>query len=474
MPQSVWVAIEKVMQQAIWFMLFLVLARILGPKPYGQFAIVMVFIQFCELVIVEATVEAMIGVVPLRVKHVMTANLVCLSISIAIGVALFICATSISNGFGDPELAPIFKALSILPAMSALTAAPIAMLRSELRFKVLTIRSTAGLAFGGGCGVLLALSGAGIWALVIQAITQKLAEIAILISQTGRFRLGWSRRHFEELRHFAAPVFFSRGLGFAGAQLPRLVLGLFLGPYEVGLYIFAVRLPDMVAVLALVPTTMVARSALREHANNPIALEEAFRKLLRDTALIAFPICTGAIATMPLFISAFLDARWSPAIFPAQVLVIAPMAWLINYASTALLLATRQPHAEVKISMVQTLSTALILGIAPFGLAVLCLVSTIRYILLVPVPISIVKKKCGIEPAVFVKALAMPFLASIFMGLVVSLANAFVAYRLPFAAALLLLVTLGVVLYGLLVGLSERNRAFEMMRRLRAAGSMSA
>ena len=61
MSPSLWVAVEKLMQQAVWLLLFLILAPILGPRPYGQFAIVMVFIGCCEIVVVEIGGRSFIG-----------------------------------------------------------------------------------------------------------------------------------------------------------------------------------------------------------------------------------------------------------------------------------------------------------------------------------------------------------------------------------------------------------------------------
>ena len=54
---TIWMTLDKLTQQIIWLLLFLILAPILGPKPYGQFTIVMAFIGFCEMVIVGAAVE---------------------------------------------------------------------------------------------------------------------------------------------------------------------------------------------------------------------------------------------------------------------------------------------------------------------------------------------------------------------------------------------------------------------------------
>ena len=41
MSPSLWVTVEKFSQQAVWLVLFAILAPILGPRPYGLFAIVL-------------------------------------------------------------------------------------------------------------------------------------------------------------------------------------------------------------------------------------------------------------------------------------------------------------------------------------------------------------------------------------------------------------------------------------------------
>lgn len=474
MPHSFWVTVEKVIQEGVWLLLFLTLARILGPRPYGQFAIVMVFIGFCEVMIVEATEQALMGVERLQPKHVTTANFVCVSCSAVIALILFVAAPQIATVFADAELGPIFKTLSVLPVISALRASPIAALRSELRFRVLALRSTVGLVIGGVCGLTLALYGAGVWSLVAQAIAQRVAEVIVLWLSTAQFGFGWSRQHYLELRHFAVPVLLSRGLAFVAGQFPRVILGLFVGPFEVGLFVFASRLPETVAVVALVPTTFVARSALRQYADNQSALEKAFGQLLRDTALIAFPICAGAAAIMPTLVLSVLDSHWQAATFAAQTLVLSPMAWVVFYASSALLLATKHPWEESKVSIGQTLSTLLVVLIAaPFGLDVLCLASTFRYVALIPLPLSITSRNCGISPRVFASALAPPFVAAGCMGVIVALAGNFLTHRLPPLAALPLLVILGVIVYGLIAGCWERQRAFQLIRKLQGFHSIS-
>ena len=58
----VWLTSERVTQQALSLILFAVLAPILGPRPYGLFAIVMILVGFCEWIFLEGAVEALVTV----------------------------------------------------------------------------------------------------------------------------------------------------------------------------------------------------------------------------------------------------------------------------------------------------------------------------------------------------------------------------------------------------------------------------
>ena len=83
----VWVTIEKVTQQSLWLLLFFILAPLLGPKPYGLFAIVMVFVAFFEMAIVGAAIEALVTIPDLDANHLRTVNL-CNTVAAILGGAV--------------------------------------------------------------------------------------------------------------------------------------------------------------------------------------------------------------------------------------------------------------------------------------------------------------------------------------------------------------------------------------------------
>ena len=91
----VWVTSGRVTQQALSLILFAVLAPILGPRPYGLFALVMVFVGFCEAILLEGAVEALVTVDDLHHLHTTAANLTNGLIALVFGLAMFALAPAI-------------------------------------------------------------------------------------------------------------------------------------------------------------------------------------------------------------------------------------------------------------------------------------------------------------------------------------------------------------------------------------------
>src|ERR1700678_4310936 len=101
---TVWITVERVTQQGLWLVLFAILAPILGPRPYGLFSIVMVFVGLSEFILIEGTVEALITVDELDYLHTTTANLVGCGIAFAFALVISILAPAIGLLFHDEEI----------------------------------------------------------------------------------------------------------------------------------------------------------------------------------------------------------------------------------------------------------------------------------------------------------------------------------------------------------------------------------
>ena len=464
----VWVTIEKVTQQSLWLLLFFILAPLLGPKPYGLFAIVMVFVAFFEMAIVGAAIEALVTIPDLDANHLRTVNLCNTVVAILGGAVIFGSANILAEWFGSTELGPMFRMLAPLPLISALTSTPIALLSRQLRFDSLALRSIIGLVIGGVFGVGFAVSGAGVQSLVAQVLAQRATELVVLwASAHTRFGLGWSRAHFNELRGYAANVLVSRGMSWTASQVPRSILGWYLGPADLGLFVLAVRLIDIVIQVAIVPRSSVARVMLRLFSEDPAAMTAGFNKVVRETAILSFPICLGFVSTMPTLFATFLDSRWQPGVVAAQMMGLTVIPLTFYYCSTAVLMAGRQLHLDSWSSVALTaglLLTVLIVG--PYGIKLVSGALVLQAAAFVPIPLIMLRRVCGSVPFIVVWR-QLPLLgAAAVMGLAVKIVAPFIDLKIGHMATIPVLIAIGVAIYLPLAALAAPDDTRRLMQRM--------
>ncbi len=386
-----WVTIEKVAQQALWLILFSILAPILGPGPYGVFSIVMVFIGFCELVLGDGMVEVLVTLVDMEHLHVATTNLAAGLAAAGLGLLLCGLAPAVGALFHNDEIRRLMWALAPLPLLSFLSAAPIAMLRREMQFRRLALRSIASLALGGAAGVGLAIAGGGVWALALQVVVQRVSEVGIAWASVRlRFQLSWSQPHFAEMRPIAINIFSARVMMYASAQAPRLVLGYMLGPVQVGLFALAGRFLDMVMFTMVFPRIAVGRIELRTLERGSRVFAEQFTAMVSDVSLVAAPLLLGAAAVMPELYRIWLDPRWLPGVATAQLLLLSGPPLALVYCFDAALLAARLPAIFSRTSTIQAVTTvATVLVVGPFGLNAACFALLLRSWAMLPVYVAL-------------------------------------------------------------------------------------
>ena len=451
-----WLTTKTVFSQVFAVLLFAIQAPLLGPKAFGLISIVMVFVGFCEYVPGEAAAEALISVREIEDEHFHTMTAFNVLLSAGIGVGVFIMARHIAAWFGDPELTRLLRYMSVLPAISAFAAAPTAATKRDMEFRPLALRSMGSLFAGGILGLILTLSGAGVWALVWQAIVTRLvASIVLWYTVPLRFGMRFSARHFRELARFAVPTMLSRFLTWSCNQIPRVMLGLYWGSTELGLFSLAARLGDILMEVAVVPRYAVARVELRKFAGDPAGLSAALGRIFTFMTVFCFPLCVGGAAIVPTLFHVWLDPRWTGAIAPAQCMLLTSVALVTQYLVGATLLAMNHQRSEALVSVAQTAATvAAVAACAPFGLLPASIGIVARPFLLLPLSLRLLKRHCQIPASAIFRPQWPALAASLVMGACVCALRLALGTSVRDIVALPLLVLAGAGVYTVMVRLT--------------------
>lgn len=473
-----WLTTKTVFSQLFAVGLFAIQAPVLGPRAFGLMSIVMVFVGFCEFVPCEAAAEALISVRAVERKHFDSMNTVIVGFSLLFGGAVFLAAGDCARLFGDPELAPILRVMAILPALTAICAAPTAATKREMEFGPLALRSIVSLFVGGLVGLVLTLAGFGVWALVWQALATRVVAAVVLWGAVPlKLRFGFSQRHFLDLMRYAAPTLLSRVMSWGGPQIPRFLFGLFWGPAQLGLFSLAGRLADILMEVAVVPRYAVARVELRRFAGgtagataDPAGLSAGLHKAVTLMSVFCFPLCVGGAVVVPTLFHVWLDPRWTGAILPTQLMLIACMAAITHYCAGATLLALNLQFAEAVASIAQTVTTVVaVLISAPFGIAVGSAAVAGRAFLLLPLPVELLRRRAGLKARDILGPQVPALVASLAMGAGVWLVRLQIEPLMGGLAVLALLLLTGAGLYVLLISLLMPTFAAQFVRRSIAA-----
>jgi O-antigen/teichoic acid export membrane protein len=466
-----WLTTKTVFSQVFAILLFAIQAPVLGPRAFGLVSIVSVFVGFCEFVLGEAAAEALISIRNIETAHFDTMNTLNVLVSLVCGAAAFIGANAVARWFGDPELASILRWMALLPVISALAAGPTAATKREMQFQPLALRSMVSLFAGGIVGLVLTLTGFGVWALVWQAIVTRLvASVVLWLAVPLRLRFGFSRVRLAELLPFAVPVLLSRTMAFATGQFPRLIFGLYWGPTELGIFGLAGRLCDVLLEVALVPRYAVARVELRRFASDRDGLLEAVPKLLTNVSVICFPLSIGGAAVVPTLFHAWLDARWYAGIVPAQLMMLMCAPFVTHYCIGATLLALNFQFAEALSSAVQSVATVIVVIVfAPLGLLPATAAFAARPLLLLPLPALLLRAKCAVPARILFTAQRPALIAALTMGVGVTVLRMGLEPVLRSVLLLPLLIAAGAMLYVGAIALLLPSFARQFVARFAAA-----
>jgi len=416
-----WVTAQNLFKQLFTIALFAIQAPLLGPKAFGLIALVMVFVGFCEYVLEITGTDALISIRDIEPQHYATLTTVNVAAAAVMGVGIFLFAPAIAANFHEPQLVEILQVMAALPMLTVLSAAPNAACRRELDFQPLVTRQLASTVAGGVVGLVLTFMGYGVWALVWQATVQRVLNVAILWKLVKMpFQMGFSQRHFQDLKHFGTPMLISQGMSWGADQIPRYILGLFLGASELGLFSLATRLSDTVLQLAVSPRYAVARIEMRRFADNRQGIQQFTRSVLTHISVLTFPLCLGAAAVMPILFTTWLNERWAGGVIPAQLMMLGILPYVTHYALSAALMGTNHQSKIAFNATIQTITLVLVsLVFAPMGLVIATAAIACRPLLTASIPVYFARKYCGLGARLAIRGQIRPFCAATAMAAVV-------------------------------------------------------
>ncbi len=377
---SLWATFDGWATEALSLVVFLVLARLLGPSEFGLIAIALGFTAVAAHLTAYTTGEVLIQKRDLTDADCDAVFWVTLLAAALLALVLALAAPAIGRLFEASELAAVIRWLCVVLVLQAFTTVPLALLTRELRFDVTARRSLVMLLGGAVVGIAMALRGYGVWALVGQHLAGALLNVVLLLGATAwrpGFRAGWPQ--VRTIRRFVASSFGNSALQMLDERAPQLLVGFLLGPAAAGLMNVALRLVQMMQRLFAVPINQIAMPAFARLRDDPAALGR-FRDMALSIGLaISLPAAVGAAAIAPELIALGLGAEWLPMVPVFQILCVGVALWPAILQARSALYGLGRPDRLLHVGLLDGIAgVAVIAATAPFGLEAVALGLSLR------------------------------------------------------------------------------------------------
>ncbi len=366
---SAWTLFEKIGSHAISFVVFAVIARLVGPEEYGLVSLCYVYSSFASALLLSISD----GVVSLHVKDTRRLSTLfwgTLACGLAISAACFALAGPFAALMGEARLVPLLRWFSLLPLLIALSTVPSSLIIAAMNFKVFALRTFVSTTVAGTVGIVLAFMNFGAYAIVAQQVVLfVVTNIVIWRCGAWRPRLQFS---LEDLFRLMKPGINMSGhslMTFVDQQAPRLLIGYFLGPLAVGHFAFITRIRMSLHEIIVYPLSDVSYPAFSLLKDKLEEKKKLLSRMVGLSGFLAFFAIGVIVATAPLFVPLFFGEKWAPAVPAFQIFLgtaaVTPLLTLFRN----LLRASNKMGAYLKTQTAfSLLSIAAVFVLAPHGL----------------------------------------------------------------------------------------------------------
>lgn len=315
-----WKLLERFGVQGAQFILQIVLARLLSPEHYGVLAIMIIFTTLANVFIQTGFNTALIQNKDVTDEDYSSVLWVTLGIAGVLYAIIFLCAPLIAAFYDMPALIWPLRVLAIMLFPGAINSIQLAKVSRDMDFKKVFISNIGAIIVSGVAGIVIALLGGGLWALVAQSMLNVLiAAIVMQITTRLKFRFVINFKRIKILFAYGWKLLVSGLIDTLYSDLQGLVIGKKYNSATLGYFNRGKQFPQflMNSINGAVQSVMLP--AMSEKQDDKENLKILMRNSITLSSYIIFPLMAGLAAVAEPLVLLLLTEKWLPAVPYLQI-----------------------------------------------------------------------------------------------------------------------------------------------------------
>lgn len=369
-----WTSLDQVTTLGFGFVIGVILARLLSPSDYGLLAMIGVFNAIAGTFVNSGFGGALIRKPDLIEDDNTTAFTFNIVVAIVMVGIIWLIAPWVAKFYDKPILSSLLRVEGFLLIFSSLRIVQNSQLSRALNFKAKMIINVTSQVIAGVVAILAAYRGFGVWSLVIQHFVSSITGLVLLwLISPWRPRGKWNKKSFSYLWGYGSKLLASGLLDTVYRNIYPIVIGKFYSAADLGQYSRAngyAAIPSQGLTSVLQQVTFPVLSQIQEDTER---LAGSYRRMLRFTVFLVFPIMIGMAAlAYPLVISLVTD-KWAQCVPYLQVICFASMWYPVHAINLSLLQVKGRSDLFLRLEVIKkAIITVAIFICVPFGVMGIC------------------------------------------------------------------------------------------------------
>lgn len=370
-----WKMFDQGATQVMQFVVGVVMARLLSPEDYGITALPAVFMAVAGIFIDGSFSAALVRKPEVTEKDLSTAFYYSLGVGIFMYLCLFIAAPWIAVFYNTPVLTPLIRITALGFLWGPLGTPQGVILNRRLDFKTPARISVINKIVSAIIGISAAYAGYGLWALVISGLSSSLLGLI----QTW-WVVKWipkekfSKESFKYLWGFGNKMIGANIIDTLYNNVAPIIVGKFYSPKDLGLYNRAlgyVTLPSNQIMGVLGSVTFPVLSKIQ---NDREQLIQKYRKMIKVTCFIAFPIFMILCGLSHPLVVTLITEKWEACVIFLQIMCFAKMWWPFQSINRNLIIVIGRSDLYLKLEIYKKIIFLSIICISlRYGLVAFCI-----------------------------------------------------------------------------------------------------
>ena len=442
----IWRFLERCGAQLVTFIVSIVLARILDPEVYGVIALVTVVTTILQVFVDSGLGNALIQKKDADDTDFSTVFYFNIGMCVCLYAILFFCAPLIALFYKLPELTNVIRVLGLTLIISGVKNVQQAYVSRNMLFKKFFFATLGGTIGAAVVGIVMAIYGFGVWALVAQYLFNLVVDTLILwITVKWRPKKTFSWQRLKGLFSYGWKLLVSSLIDTVYNDIRQLIIGKKYSTEDLAFYNKGKQFPNLIVTNINSSIDSVLLPTLAKNQNNKEVVKAMTRRAIKTSSFIMWPLMVGLGVCAESIVRLLLTDKWLFCVPYLRIFCFTYAMYPIHTANLNAIKAMGRSDLFLKMEIVKkVVGIALLLSTMWFGVMIMAyslLLSTVLSSIINAFPN---KKLLGYSYWEQLKDILPSVLLSVVMGGIV-----FCVQFIPLAEIWILLiqVPLGAVIY---------------------------